>query len=73
LIGIFAAGFLAFFLFSYDRNFQASTVISVAVAHVTWGFVHHYIHKNLSIQIFIEYLTVAALVAAVILSVMFQG
>jgi hypothetical protein len=72
LIGIFTAGFLAFEIFSYDKYFQIGVIISIAFAHLTWGVVHHYIHKELSMDILIEYLAIALLGAAVVLSVILR-
>jgi hypothetical protein len=73
LLGIFTAGILAFILFSYDKNFQIGVVISVAVAHVAWGLMHHYIHKDLSLDVLVEYIAIALLGLAVLLSVVFRG
>ena len=69
LFGIFGAGILAFFLFSYDKQFQIGVAISVAAGHITWGIVHHMIHKDFSPEIVLEYIAISALGLAAILSV----
>jgi len=73
LIGIFTAGILAFWIFSYDQQFQAGVAISLAVAHVVWGVVHHHIHRDLTLGVILEYMAVAAFGLVVILSVIFRG
>jgi hypothetical protein len=72
LLGIFTAGFLAFELFSYDKGFQVGVAVSVCLAHIVWGVVHHSIHKDLSFEIVMEYIAIAALGLAVILSLIFR-
>ncbi len=73
LLGIFGAGALAFFLFSYDRQFQVGVAISVAAAHLTWGVVHHIAHRDFSPEVVLEYLAVSILGLAAILSVILHG
>jgi len=73
LFGIFAAGMVAFLIFSYDRLFQAAVAISVAVAYVVWGIVHHAIHKDLYLSVVIEYLLVALLGLVLIFSLFLRS
>lgn len=47
LIGIFIAGILGFYFFSYDRFFQTAIVIALALSYVSWGIIHHAIHKDI--------------------------
>jgi hypothetical protein len=72
LIGIFAAGIIAFLVFSYDRLFQAAVAISIAVAYVVWGIVHHAMHKDLYFSVVIEYLVVALLGLVLIFSLVLR-
>jgi hypothetical protein len=73
LLGIFGAGALAFFLFSYDKQFQIGVAISVAAAHLVWGIFHHLAHRDLAPEIVLEYLAVSALGLAAILSVILHS
>lgn len=73
LLGIFSAGALAFFFFSYDKQFQIGVALSVAAAHLTWGIVHHMMHKDFSPEIVLEYLAVSILGLAAIVSVILQA
>jgi hypothetical protein len=68
LIGIFLAGFLGIIIFSYDRIFQIAILVAVAVAYVIWGMVHHLIHKDLYLEVVLEYLAIATLGLIVVLS-----
>lgn len=61
LFGILFAGFAGLVLFSYDKSFQAVVALATAGAYVTWGVVHHYLHKDLHLEVFIEYLTISIL------------
>lgn len=68
LIGILIAGFLGLILFSYDTKFQSAIAFATAASYVSWGLVHHYIHKDLHLEVVIEYLVVAALGLTIIFS-----
>jgi len=61
LFGILFAGFAGLILFSYDKNFQAAIAIGTGVSYVSWGLIHHHIHKDLHFEVFMEYLAVAVL------------
>ena len=73
LLGILAAGVIGFFAFQYDRNFQAAVAISLSMAYVSWGIVHHAIHKDLYLDVFVEYLIFAILGLVFVLSVIFRS
>ncbi|OGM76414.1 hypothetical protein A2210_00195 [Candidatus Woesebacteria bacterium RIFOXYA1_FULL_40_18] len=73
LFGLLAAGFVAFWLFSYDRVFQIATAIATALAYVLWGVVHHYIHRDLNISVVVEYLVIASLGLVVIFSLVLRS
>jgi len=72
LIGIFVAGFLGFYFFSYDRFFQTALVIALALSYVSWGIIHHTIHKDICLSIVIEYITVAILGMVMALSLIYR-
>lgn len=73
LIGVFIAGIIGIYLFSYDKFFQMAIVIAVAASYVTWGIVHHWIHKDLYLSIVIEYLVVAVLGVILVFSLIFRA
>ncbi len=73
LIGILVASLIGFYAFSYDKNFQAAVAISLAAAYVSWGVVHHAIHKDLYLDVIVEYLVFAILGLVFILSVIFRS
>jgi len=68
LVGIFLAGILGFIVFSYDRAFQMAVTVAVATAYVSWGLVHHFLHKDLHLSVFIEYLLIATLGVVIVFS-----
>lgn len=73
LLGIFGAGVIGFYVFSYDRLFQFFIAVAVSLSYVTWGVVHHYLHEDFHLSILIEYLVIAILGLVVIFSILFQA
>ena len=72
LVGLFTAAFVAFFVFSYDRNFQLAIAIATSIGYVVWGVVHHAIHRDLYIVVVFEYLAMALLGLVLILSTVYR-
>ena len=72
LIGIFTAGVLAFWLFSYDKQFQIGVSVSLAIAHIAWGVMHHFIHRDLTFWVFLEYVAISVLGLSVLLSIILR-
>jgi hypothetical protein len=68
LIGILLASFAGLILFSYDKYFQLSVAVAAAAAYVSWGVVHHILHKDFQVEILLEYLAVAILGLTIIFS-----
>jgi hypothetical protein len=69
LFGILLVGFAGLVLFSYDKNFQVAVAIALTLSYVVWGLVHHYLHKDLYFETFVEYLAVALLGFVIIFSI----
>lgn len=72
LFGILIAGFAGLILFSYDKNFQIAIAIALAVAYVSWGIVHHFLHKDLHIETVVEYVAIAALGLIILFSLVIR-
>lgn len=72
LFAILVIGFIAFWLFSYDRLLETATAVSVAVSYFMWGVIHHHIRSELHILIVLEYLVVALLGLVIVLSLIFR-
>lgn len=68
LLGILLAGGWGMYIFSYDRIFQLIITIAVGLSYVTWGIVHHHIHKDLCLSIVVEYILMASVGIAVVFS-----
>ena len=73
LIGIMAATVVGFFVFSYDKNFQLAVITAACIAYFAWGIVHHVLHKNLNLQVIIEYGVIASLGFVIGISVIFRS
>ena len=61
LIGILIAGFAGLILFSYDREFQITIALATSLSYLGWGVAHHYLHKDLYAEVFVEYLSISLL------------
>lgn len=72
LIGILFVAFLAFLFFSYDKFFLVGVTIAVASAYLSWGIIHHLIHKDLSFSVALEYFAVSVLGVVIVLSLIFR-
>jgi hypothetical protein len=72
LFGILFAAFAGLILFSYDKRFQIAIAFALSVSYVSWGVSHHYLHKDLHIETFFEYLAVAVLGFIVIFSLIIR-
>lgn len=73
LIGILIAGSLGFYIFSYDKIFQAALSISMAAGYVAWGVLHHKVRKDLYFEVFVEYVVIALLGLVILFSVIFRS
>lgn len=67
---ILGLGFLGFWYFSYQERAQQVIVLAVAAFYVLWGVAHHTLEENLNLKIVVEYTTVAALAATLLLIMM---
>jgi len=72
LFGILLAGFAGLIIFSYDKNFQIGVALALSASYVAWGVTHHYLHKDLHIETFFEYLAVAVLGFVIIFSLVLR-
>jgi hypothetical protein len=73
LFGILIAGFAGLILFSYDPNFQVAVAIATAVSYVSWGVIHHMLHKDLHLETFIEYVVIALVGLVIIFSMIVRS
>lgn len=70
LVSMCVIGVFGFFVFSYDYLFQMAVVVALATAYVAWGIVYHYIHRDLSSSVILEYIMIATIGAVAILTVL---
>jgi hypothetical protein len=73
LIGIFVAGLVGFYVFSYDKSFQVAIATALSASYVSWGIIHHAIHKDISLSIILEYVAVAIVGMVMTYSLIYSG
>ena len=73
LVGILAAATIAFIIFKNDRLFLIGIVVATSAAYLSWGLIHHLLHKDLYLSVFIEYLAVSILGAILVLALLFRS
>lgn len=69
LFGILTISAIGIVNFSYDPEFQRAIAVSTAASYVAWGTVHHIIHKDLNLGVFLEYIGISFIGLIMILSV----
>lgn len=70
LFGIFGLAIFGFLNFPTDKAFGAALVIATAASYVSWGIVHHWAHRDLYPEVFLEYLAIAVLGGTITLAVL---
>lgn len=73
LISIFIAGVIGFFVFSYDRQFQIAVSLALVLSYVSWGIIHHTLHKDICLTIILEYIAVAILGFIMLFSLIYRA
>jgi hypothetical protein len=73
LFGILFAAFAGLILFSYEKRFQMAISVALACSYVSWGIVHHLLHKDFSLEVLFEYIAVAALGLVIIISLVIRA
>ena len=63
----------AFFLFSFNKTYQAAVVVVMGILYVLWGIAHHYLSGDLHLKVILEYILIALLSNLVILSLLFRA
>jgi len=59
LISVLLATLLGLFLFPYDKSMRVSLTVAMGISYVTWGIVHHHIHRDLNMEVALEYMLIA--------------
>lgn len=73
LISIFVAGVIGFIVFSYDRQFQIAVSLALALSYISWGVIHHTLHKDICLTIILEYIAVAILGFVMLFSLIYRA
>ncbi len=61
LLGILSAGFILFLSFSSNPQMQMAIVTLTSFFYVGFALFHHFLNKDLSVKVVIEYVLIAAL------------
>ncbi len=72
LIGIFIAGIIGFYYFPYDKSFQTGLVVALAASYISWGVIHHSVHKDICLPVIFEYVAVSVLGLVIALSLIYR-
>lgn len=63
-------GSVLFAYFAYNEAVRLYIAVIAAAYYFLWGVLHHYLHKDLTIEIVIEYLAYAVFGVSVIFSIL---
>ena len=61
LFGILTVATVGFILFNYDKALQTSIIVGAVISYVSWGIMHHYLHRDLHLSVVVEYILIASL------------
>ncbi len=67
LAAIIGMGLLGILMFHFDVASQIAVVVLMSVLYIFWGIYHHHHDENLTAQIVLEYIGMAALVAFILI------
>jgi hypothetical protein len=73
LIAIMGVGVTGFYLYRYDQFFQIGVITSLALSYISWGIIHHTIHKDISLSVILEYVAVSILGSIMIYILLFNS
>ena len=73
LLVILDVAIAAFFLFSFNKIYQAAVVVAMGILYVLWGIIHHFLADDLHLKVILEYVLFAFLANLVILSLLFRA
>jgi len=62
-----------FFLFSFNKTYQAAVVVSMGILYVAWGIIHHWLSEDFHPKVVLEYVLISLLANLVILSLLFRA
>lgn len=72
LLCVFVLGLWGLFWFNYNPILQVLIVVSLGVAYVVWGIIHHWQHGDLHVKIVFEYILMAVLVGLMFTSIVLR-
>lgn len=58
---ILLSGIFLILIFPNNHFLRLAVVVSSAISYVCWGILHHYIHRDLTTIVILEYLSIGVL------------
>lgn len=59
LVFIMISAIVGMYMYSFNAEMQRYIITAAASAYLVWGVVHHRLHDDLSLEVFLEYLFIA--------------
>ena len=72
LLIILVLGMTFTLFFSHQQSLQIFSVAATSLAYVLWGIIHHYKHKDLHVEVAIEYILIALFGATLLISIILK-
>ena len=73
LLSLELIGLWGLIWFSYQRSLQLAILVTMTLAYIVWGIVHHQQHHDLHPKIIFEYITIAIFALLLIGSLIFHS
>jgi hypothetical protein len=73
LVMVLIFGFTLFFAFSHEPEIRILLLFLVSASYALWGLVHHYVRRDLTWPLAIEYISVSFLAGVGVLSILGWG
>lgn len=73
LVSGLALGLFGFFAFAAYPQLRMAISIAIGIFYFGWGVIHHSLEKSLHIKIVLEYLLIAILAVAVLISLILRA
>ena len=69
LVGILCIAVAGMYTYSFNADMQRYIIAAAASGYLVWGVVHHRLHDDLSLEVFLEYFFIAIIGTALAFSV----
>lgn len=73
LLLILITGASTVLLFGFNRQYQIASVLATSFAYILWGLLHHSYHKDLEVEVVLEYVLIALFGATILISIILKA